>query len=72
MWVLGAFILGTLGLLMWYMRMFCDNPTAELWRSVGLGFRLEDPWTGGRSELHCSVVSCNLDGNLTDGPREMR
>lgn len=57
MWVLGAFILGTLGLLMWYMRMFCDNPTAELWRSVGLGFRLGRILGTGRAAQNFTAVS---------------
>ena len=57
MWVLGAFILGTLGLLMWYMRMFCDNPTAELWRSVGNGYRLNRILGTGRASQNCAAVS---------------
>ena len=57
MWVWGAFILGTLGLLMWYMRMFCDNPTAELWRSVGLGFRLGRILGTGRAAQNFTAVS---------------
>ena len=57
MWVLGAFIFGTLGLLMWYMRMFCDNPTAELWRSVGLGFRLGRILGTGRAAQNFTAVS---------------
>ena len=57
MWVLGAFILGTLGLLMWYMRMFCGNPTAELWRSVGLGFRLGRILGTGRAAQNFTAVS---------------
>ena len=55
--VWGAFILGTLGLLMWYMRMFCDNPTAELWRSVGLGFRLGRILGTGRAAQNFTAVS---------------
>lgn len=57
MWVLGAFILGMLGLLMWYMRMFCDNPTAELWRRVGIGFRLRRILGTGRAAQNFSAVS---------------
>ena len=57
MWVWGAFIFGTLGLLMWYMRMFCDNPTAELWRSVGLGFRLGRILGTGRAAQNFTAVS---------------
>ena len=57
MWVLGAFILGTLGLLMWYMRMFCDNPTAELWRSVGNGYRLRRILGTGRASQNFTAVS---------------
>ena len=53
MWVLGAFILGTLGLLMWYVRMFCDNPTAELWRSVGNGYQLNRILGTGRASQKC-------------------
>ena len=57
MWVLGAFILGTLGLLMWYVRMFCDNPTAELWRSVGNGYQLNRILGTGRASQNCAAVS---------------
>lgn len=57
MWVWGAFILGTLGLLMWYMRMFCDNPTAELWRSVGNGYRLRRILGTGRASQNFTAVS---------------
>ena len=57
MWVWGAFIFGTLGLLMWYMRMFCDNPTAALWRSVGLGFRLGRILGTGRAAQNFTAVS---------------
>ena len=57
MWVLGAFIFGTLGLFTWYMRMFCDNPTAELWRRVGIGFRLRRILGTGRAAQNFSAVS---------------
>ena len=57
MWVWGAFILGTLGLLMWYMRMFCDNPTAELWRSMGNGYRLRRILGTGRASQNFTAVS---------------
>ena len=57
MWVWGAFILGTLGLLMWYMRMFCDNPTAELWRSMGNGYRLRRILGTGRAAQNFTAVS---------------
>ena len=57
MWVLGAFIFGTLGLFTWYMRMFCDNPTAELWRRVGIGFRLGRILGTGRAAQNFSAVS---------------
>ena len=57
MWVWGAFIFGTLGLFMWYMRMFCDNPTAELWRRVGIGFRLRRILGTGRAAQNFSAVS---------------
>ena len=57
MWVWGAFIFGTLGLLMWYMRMFCDNPTAELWRSVGNGYRLRRILGTGRASQNFTAVS---------------
>lgn len=57
MWVLGAFIFGTLGLLMWYMRMFCDNPTAELWRSVGNGYQLRRILGTGRASQNFTAVS---------------
>ena len=46
-----------MGLLMWYMRMFCDNPTAELWRSVGLGFRLGRILGTGRAAQNFTAVS---------------
>ena len=42
---------------MWYMRMFCDNPTAELWRSVGLGFRLGRILGTGRAAQNFTAVS---------------
>ena len=57
MWVWGAFIFGTLGLLMWYMRMFCDNPTAELWRSMGNGYRLRRILGTGRASQNFTAVS---------------
>lgn len=57
MWVLGAFIFGTLGLFTWYMRMFCDNPTAELWRRVGIGFRMRRILGTGRAAQNFSAVS---------------
>ena len=57
MWVLGAVIFGTLGLLMWYMRMFCDNPTAELWRSMGNGYRLRRILGTGRASQNFTAVS---------------
>mgnify|MGYP003083521810 CR=1 FL=1 len=57
MWVLVAFIFGTLGLFTWYMRMFCDNPTAELWRRVGIGFRLRRILGTGRAAQNFSAVS---------------
>lgn len=57
MWVLGSFIFGTLGLFTWYMRMFCDNPTAELWRRVGIGYRLRRILGTGRAAQNFSAVS---------------
>lgn len=57
MWVLGAFIFGTLGLLMWYMRMFCDNPTTELWRRVGNGYQLRRILGTGRASQNFTAVS---------------
>ena len=57
MWVWGAFILGTLGLLMWYMRMFCDNPTTELWRRVGNGYQLRRILGTGRASQNFTAVS---------------
>ena len=57
MLIVGGFILAALGFVTWYSTMFCDNPTADLWRRVGNGFHLRMVLGTGRVAQNFSAVS---------------